>query len=129
MWGTINDDDAGIVSKSAEGLANDDSNCHRLRGSRPHGFGKKDGDMLPQTRDLASRAPPFVIEAAGQRYTQAMQFLHLGGVAHEDADLMVEIKRRVRPMRGCYKRFGPELLRCDDRPAQPERPPAEGRGD
>ena len=40
-----------------------------------------------------------------------MQFISLGGVViHEDADLMMEIKRRVRLMRACYKRLGAELL-------------------
>ena len=32
-----------------------------------------------------------------------------GGVTHEDANLMVEITRRVRLRRACHKRFGPEL--------------------
>ena len=27
---------------------------------------------------------------------------------HQDADIIVGIKRRVRLMRACYKRFGPE---------------------
>ena len=65
--------------------------------------------MLLQIRDLAPRAPPFVIEAAGQRYEQTIQFLYLSGAIHEDADLMVEIDRRVRLVRACYRRFGPKL--------------------
>ena len=65
--------------------------------------------MLLQTRGIASRAPPFVIGAAGQRYNETVQFIYLGGVIHEDADLMVEIRQRVRLMRACYGRFSPEL--------------------
>ena len=34
-------------------------------------------------------------------YKQTAQFLYLGGIIHEDADLMVELKRRVRLMRAC----------------------------
>ena len=71
---------------------------------------RKTETMLLQTPDLVSRAPPFVIEAAGQRYKQTIfLYKYHGGVIHEDADLMVEIKRRVRLMRACYKRFGSEL--------------------
>ena len=54
--------------------------------------------LLP-TWDLASRATPFVAEAAGQRHKQTMHVIYLGGVIHEDAELMVETKRRVRLMR------------------------------
>ena len=39
--------------------------------------------MLLQTQDLASRTPPFVIEAAGQRYKSTMKFLFLDGVIYE----------------------------------------------
>ena len=38
-----------------------------------------------------------------------MQCLYFDGVIHKDADFMLETKRRVRLMRACYKRFGPEL--------------------
>ena len=38
-----------------------------------------------------------------------MQFLYLGGVIHEDDDLMVEIERRARFTRARYKRFDLEL--------------------
>ena len=63
---------------------------------------KKTETMLLAAWGLASWAPPFVI-----RRSRAVN--NLGGVIHEDADLMVEIKRRVRQMWACYKRFGPEL--------------------
>ena len=64
--------------------------------------------MLLPKRDLASRARPFVIEAVRQRYQQTTQFLYLGGIVHEDADLTVNIKRRFRLTRACYKLFGLE---------------------
>ena len=55
--------------------------------------------MLLRMWDLAPRAPAFVIEGAGQRNKQTLHFLYLGGVIDENADVLVEIKRRVRPMR------------------------------
>ena len=58
---------------------------------------------------MSSLAPSLVIEAAGQRYRQTTQFLYLGGGIHESAHLSLEIERRIRLMRACLKRFGPEL--------------------
>ena len=57
-----------------------------------------------------------MIKAAGQRYRQTTQFLYLGGIVHENADLWLEIERRVRLLWACFKRFGPEL---DDRKTDP----------
>ena len=65
--------------------------------------------MLLRTRDQTSTAPSLVIEAAGQRHRQTTQFLYLGGIIHENADLWLEIERRIRLMWACFKRFGPEL--------------------
>ena len=51
--------------------------------------------------------------------------------AHEDADLSLEIKRRVRLMQACLKRCGPGLYdrTAALRPAKPESLHAESRGD
>ena len=70
---------------------------------------KKTKTLLLQTPDQASLTPPLVIEAAGQRYRQKTQFLYLGGIIHESTDLSLEIERRIRLIRACLKRFGPEL--------------------
>ena len=55
-------------------------------------------------------------EAAGQRYMQTMQFLHLGCLVDASADIMPEIKRRVRLAWACYKRFKRELYDMEDAP-------------
>ena len=65
--------------------------------------------MLLRMPSQTSLAPPLVIEAAGQRHRQTNQFLYLGGVIHESADLSFEIERRILLMWACFKRFGPEL--------------------
>ena len=52
--------------------------------------------MLLQTPDQTTLAPPLVIGAAGQRYKQTAQFLHQDGITHENADLSLEINRRIR---------------------------------
>ena len=89
--------DAGIVSKLAEGLA-------KMRTVIVTVFEaagltvseRKTETMLLRTLLQTSLAAPLVIEAAGQAYGQTNQFLYLGGVIHESADLSFEIERRMR---------------------------------
>ncbi|MEP3868643.1 MAG: hypothetical protein ABJM32_09625, partial [Parasphingorhabdus sp.] len=70
---------------------------------------KKTETMLLRTPDQTFTTSPLAIEAAGQKYKQTTQFLYLGGIIHENADLSFEIERRIRLMRACLKRYGPEL--------------------
>ena len=65
--------------------------------------------MLLRTPYQAPYASPLVIKAAGQRYGQTTQFLHLGGLVHAIADIMPEIKRWVRLAWACYSRFEREM--------------------
>ena len=109
VWGMLYADDAGIVSKSAEGLAKmmtvivTVSEAAGLTVSE-----KKTETKLLRRRDHTSTASSLVIEAAGQRKTQTTQFLYLGGIILKNADLWLEIERRIRLMWACFKRFGPE---------------------
>ena len=101
-------DDAGIVSKSAEALAKLMTLIVTVFETAGLTVSeKKTETMLLQTRDRTPTAPSLV--AAGQRYRQTTQFLQLGGIIHENADLWLEIERRIRLMWACFKRFGPEL--------------------
>ena len=71
-------DDAGIVSKSAEGPA--EMMAFVMTVFEAAGLTvseKKTEAMLLQTPDQTTPAPPLVVEAAGQRYEQRAQFLHL----------------------------------------------------
>ena len=61
--------------------------------------------MLLRTPDQAPCTSPLVIEAAGQRNRQTTLFLYLGGLIDASADLMPEIKPRVRLAWACYSRF------------------------
>ena len=107
--GVLYADDAGTVSKSAEGIAKMTTVIVTVFEAAGLTVSEKNNKtMLLETQDLASRAPPFDIEAAGQMYEQTTKFLYLSGVIHEDADLVVETKRRARLVGACYKRFGPE---------------------
>ena len=74
-------DDAGIVSKSAEGRAKMMTvivtvfEAAGLTVSE-----KKTETMLLRTPNQATRTSPLVVGAAGQRYMQTMQLLYLGGL-------------------------------------------------
>ena len=109
VWGMLYADDAGIVSKSAEGLAKMMTVIVTVFEAAGLTVSEKTETMLLRTPDQAPCASPLVIEAAGQRYRQTTQFLYLGGLIDTGADIMPEIKRRVRLAWACYSRFKREL--------------------
>ena len=108
-------DDVGIVCKSAEGLAKMMTvivtvfEAAGLTASE-----KKTETMLLRAPDQAPCTSPLVIEAAGQRYRQTT--LYLGGLIDASADIMPEIKRRVRLAWACYSRFKLELYDMEAAP-------------
>ena len=110
LWGMLYADDAGIVSKFAEGLAKlltvivavfEEAGLTVSE--------KKTETMLLRRTDQTILAPPLVIEAAGQRYKQTVQLLYPGGIIHKKAYFSLEIDRRIRLMRACLQRFGPQF--------------------
>ena len=54
---------------------------------------KETETMLLRTPNQAIRTSPLVVEAAGQRYMQTMQFLYLGGLVDASADIMPDSER------------------------------------
>ena len=72
--------------------------------------------MLLRTLNQVLPASPLVVEAAGQRYMQAMQYLYLGGLIGANADIMPEMKRWIRLAWACYDRFKRELYDMEDTP-------------
>ena len=97
VGGMLYADDAGIVSTSAEGLAKMMTVIVTIFEAAGLTVSeKKTGIMLLRIPDQAPRTSPPVIEAVGQRYRQATQFLYLGGFVYASADITPEIKRRVR---------------------------------
>ena len=93
--------DAGIASKSAEGLAKMIVIVTVVEAADLT-VSEKTETMLLRTPDQAPCTSPLVIKAAGQRYRQAAQCIYLGGLIDASADTMPEIKRRVRLAWACY---------------------------
>ena len=107
VWGMLYADDAGIVSRSAEGLAKMMTVIVTVFEAAGLTVSEK---TLLRTPGQTSLAPPLVIEAASQRYRQTNQFLYLGGVIHESADLSFEIERRIRVYVGILQRVRPGVI-------------------
>ena len=112
VWGMLYADDAGVVSRSQEGLT------RMMATIIVEVFGEFGLTVSEKkTKTLLMRAPekqpkkggppppPLVIEAAGQKYAQTAQFRYLGGLVNEDGELTQEINHRSRAAWACIRRF------------------------
>ncbi|CAB1119063.1 unnamed protein product [Ectocarpus sp. CCAP 1310/34] len=118
-------DDAGVVSRSAEGLARMMIIIIEVFGEFGLTVSEKKMETLlmhakdrPTTTSQRAPPPPLTIEAAGQKYAQTTEFRYLGGLVNEHGDLTREINYRSRGAWTCLWRYGRELF---DRPQTPFR--------
>ena len=65
---------------------------------------------------MPESAATFSIEAAGQVYNQTNEFVHLGGNVNQNANLSIEVDRRVRNAWCSFRKYTLELY---DRPSAP----------
>ena len=106
LWGILYADVAGNVLKSAEGLAEMMTVIVTVFEAAGFTVSEKETEpMLLRTSDQTTLAPLLVIEEADQRYKQTAQFFYLGDIIHENADLSLDIDRRIRLLRACFKRL------------------------
>ena len=127
VWGMPYADDAVIVSRSPAGLARMMTVIVKVFGA----FGltvseKKTETLLIRAPEKAQQPgetptpplPALEIAAAGQKYHQVHQFVYLGGLITEDANITRDINRRTKLAWGCFRNFSTELF---DRPSSPLR--------
>ena len=130
VWEMLYAGDAGIVSRSPAGLARMMTVIVEVFGA----FGltvseKKTETLLMRAPEKAQQPgetltpplPALEITAAGQKYHQVHQvhqFVFLGGLITEDADITPDINRRTKIAWGCFRKFSTELF---DRPKAPLR--------
>ena len=105
-------DDAGIVSRSSEGL----ERMMTVIVTACSSFGltvseAKTEIMCMQTKGGGKVS--FTINAAGQVYKQTIEFVYLGGAITADRDLSIEIPRRLQRAWACFQRYKMEIY---DRP-------------
>ncbi|CAB1109362.1 unnamed protein product [Ectocarpus sp. CCAP 1310/34] len=123
VWGMLYADDAGVVSKSADGLARMMTIIVEV--FREFGLTvseRKTETLVMRVKERQRPPPPpppvLTIEAAGQRYAQTTEFRYLGGLVNEQGDLTREINHRSKAAWACIKRYATELF---DRPGAPFR--------
>ena len=58
----------------------------------------------------------FSVDTAGQVYNQANEFVYLGGNVNHNADLSIEVHRRIRNAKFSFRKYTLELF---DRPSAP----------
>ena len=117
FWGMFYADDAGVVSQSPEQL-------NKVMGVIVVvcvAFGLAISEAMTEIMCLRAKRIPessaiFSVEAAGQVYNQTNEFVYLGGNVNHNADLSIEVDRR---MRNAWCSFRKYTLELHDRPSAP----------
>ena len=112
LWGMLHADDAGIVSRSSEGL----ERMMTVIVTACSSFGLTVSEAKTEIMCLETKSGgkvSFTINAAGQVYKQTVQFVYLGGAITADRDLSIEITRRLQRAWACFQRYKMESY---DRP-------------
>ena len=105
-------DDAGIVSRSSEGL----ERMMTVIVTACSSFGLTVSEAKTEIMCLETKGGgkvSFTINAAGQVYKQTIEFVYLGGAITADRDLSIEITRRLQRAWACFQRYRMEIY---DRP-------------
>ena len=109
-WGMIYADDAGVVSQSPEQL-------RKMMGVVVvvcAAFGLTVSEAKTEIMCLRAKGVPeptakFNVEAAGQVYNQTNEFVYLGGNVNRNADLSIEVDRRIRSAWCSFRKYALEL--------------------
>ena len=120
-------DNAGIVSRSPAGLARMMTVIVEVLGAFDLTVSEKKTETppmrAPEKMQQSGEAPTpplpaLEIAAACQKYNQVHQFVYLGGLTTEDADITRDINRSTKIAWGCFRKFPTKLF---DRPSAPLR--------
>ena len=117
LWGMLYADDAGVVSQSPE-------QSRKMMGVIVvvcATFGLTVSEAKTEITCLRAKGRPestatFSVEAAGQVYNQTNEVVYLGGNVNQNADLSIEVDRRVRNAWCSFRKYTLELY---DRPSAP----------
>ena len=115
LWGMLQADDARVVSRSPERL-------RKVMGVIVvvcAAFGLTVSEAKAEIMCLRAKGMPestatFSVEAAGQVYNQTNEFVYLGGNVNHNADLSIEVDRRIRNAWCSIRKYTLELY---DRPS------------
>ena len=129
LWGMLYADDAGVVSQSPEEL-------REMMGVIVvvcAAFGLTVSEAKAEIMCLRAKGMPestatFSVEAAGQAYNQTNEFVRLGGKVNQNAELSIEVDRRVRtPSMVQLPEVHPRTVRPTERSPRAQDPDAKSR--
>ena len=117
LWGMVYADDAGVVLQSPKQL-------RKMMGVVVvvcAAFGLTVSEVKTEIMCLRARGMPestatFSVEAAGKVYNQTNAFVYLGGNVNHNADLSIEVDRRIRNAWCSFRKY---TLKLYDRPSAP----------
>ena len=117
LWSILYADDAGVVSQSPEQLRK----MMEVIVVVCAAFGLTVSEAKTEILCLRAKKMPestatFSVEAAGQVYNQANEYVYLGGNVNHNANLSIEVKRRKRNAWCSFRKYTLELY---DRPSAP----------
>ena len=110
LWGMLYADDAGVVPRSPEQLRK----MMELIVVMCTAFGLNVSEAKTEIMCLRAKGMPeftatFSVEAAGQVYNQTKEFVHLGGNVNHNADLSIEVDRRISNAWCSFRKYTLEL--------------------
>ena len=117
LWGMLYADDAGVVSQSSEQV-------RKMMGVMVvvcAVFGltvskAKTEMMCLRAKGMPASTATFSVEATGQVYNQTNELVYLGGNVNHNADMSIEVDRRIRNAWCSFRKYTLELY---DRPSAP----------
>ena len=112
LWGVLYADDAGIVSRSSEGL----ERMMRAIVTACSSFGLTVSEAKTDIMCLETKSGgkvSFTINAVGQVYKQTILFVYFGGAITADRNLSTKITRLLQRALACFQRCKMEIY---DRP-------------
>ena len=117
LWAMLYADDTGVVSQSSEHL-------RKMMGViviTCAAFGLTVSEVKTEIMCLCAKGIPestatFRVEAASQVYNQMNEFVYPGGNVNHNADLSIEVYRRIRNAWYSFRKYTLELY---DRPSAP----------
>ena len=117
LWGMLYADDTEVVSRSLE----QPRKMMRVIVFECAAFCLTVSEAKTEIMCLRAKGVPestaiFSVEAAGQMYNQTNKFVYLGGNVNHNADLFIEVDRRIRNAWCSFRKYTLELY---DRPSAP----------
>ena len=117
LWGMLYAGDAGVISRSPEQLGNMMGVivvvCVAIGLTV---LEAKTEIMCLRPKGMPESTATFSGKAAGQVYSQTNEFVYLGGNVNHNADLSIEVDRRIRSAWCSFRKYTLELY---DRPSAP----------